>query len=188
VERGTLARIYTRTGDDGTTDLIGRQRVSKDSPLIEVIGTLDELNAHLGVVRSYSLPAPVDSVLQVVQEQLFIISAEIATPAETENRITTIGDEDVRNLEGLIDTYESSLKPLQQFILPGGAPAGAQLHLARAVVRRVERQYIALYRSGHVGPVILRFLNRLSDLCFVLARYINYQQSISENHPAINKL
>ena len=182
-----MARIYTRTGDDGTTDLIGKQRVSKDTPLIEAIGTLDELNAHLGVVRSFSLPDQIDSALQVVQEQLFIISAEIATPAEAENRSTKIGDEDIRNLEELIDTYESSLTPLQQFILPSGAPASAQLHLARAVARRVERQCVALFRSGHMDPAILRFLNRLSDLCFVLARYINHQQSITEKHPAIKR-
>jgi len=182
-----LVRIYTRTGDDGTTDLIGRQRVPKDSRFIEAIGALDELNAHLGVVRSYSLPDQVDSALQVVQEQLFIIGAEIATPAETDNRNAEIGDEDIRNMEGLIDTYESSLTPLQQFILPGGAPASAQLHLARAITRRVERQCVALFRSGHLNPAILRFLNRLSDLCFVLARYINCQQSIFEKHPAIRR-
>jgi cob(I)alamin adenosyltransferase len=186
--RKVVARIYTRTGDDGTTDLIGRQRVPKDSPLIEAIGTLDELNAHLGIVRSYPLPDQVDSVLQVVQEQLFLIGAEIATPAETENRTATIGEEAVRNLEGLIDSYESSLTPLKKFILPGGAPAGAHLHLARAVTRRIERQCVALFRSGRVNPEILRFLNRLSDLCFVLARYVNCRQSISEKHPATKKL
>jgi cob(I)alamin adenosyltransferase len=182
-----LTRIYTRTGDDGTTDLIGRQRVPKDSLFIETVGALDELNAHFGVVRSYSLPDSVDSALQSVQEQLFIISAEIATPAGIENKSAKIEDEDIRNLEGLIDTYEASLTPLQQFILPGGAPAGAQMHLARTVARRAERQCVALSRSIQVDPLILRYLNRLSDLCFVLARYINSRQSIAEKHPAIKR-
>jgi cob(I)alamin adenosyltransferase len=182
-----LARIYTRTGDDGTTDLIGRQRVPKDSPFIEAIGSLDELNAHFGVVRSYSLPDSVDSALQSVQEQLFIISTEIATPAETENKSAKIREEAIRNLEELIDTYDSSLVPLQNFILPGGAQAGAQLHLARTVARRAERQCVALSRSIKVDSIILRYLNRLSDFCFVLARYINSQQSIAEKHPAIKR-
>lgn len=182
-----MARIYTRTGDDGTTDLIGRQRVPKDSPFIETIGALDELNAHLGVVRSYSLPDPVDSALQSVQEQLFIISSEIATPSETENKSAKIGEEDIRNLEEWIDSYEASLTPLQQFILPGGALVGAQMHLARTVARRAERQCVALSRVIRVDPLILRYLNRLSDLCFVIARYINHQKSISEKHPAIKK-
>jgi cob(I)alamin adenosyltransferase len=184
---GALARIYTRTGDDGTTDLIGKQRVPKDSPFIETIGSLDELNAHFGLVRSHSLPDSVDSALQSVQEQLFVISAEIASPAKTENKSTKIHDADIHKLEELIDTFDSSLAPLQHFILPGGAPAGAHLHLARTVARRAERKCVALSRSIQVDPLILRYLNRLSDLCFVLARYINHQHSIAENFPAIKR-
>jgi cob(I)alamin adenosyltransferase len=182
-----LARIYTRTGDDGTTDLIGKQRVSKDSSHIETIGALDELNALFGVVRSFSLPNPVDLALQSIQEQLFVLGAEIATPAETECRGVKIEEEDIRNLEGMIDTYESNLKALQQFILPGGSPAGAHLHLARAVTRRVERQCVTLFRSAPANSTILRYLNRLSDLCFVLARYVNFQQSAVEKHPILRR-
>jgi cob(I)alamin adenosyltransferase len=188
LEGKPLTRIYTRTGDDGTTDLIGKQRVAKDSPCIETIGALDELNALLGVVRSSSLPNQVDSVLQDVQEQLFILSAEIATPSTTEPGSIRIGDEDIRNLEAMIDTYDSYLKPLQQFILPGGSPAGAHLHLTRTIVRRVERLCVALFRSVPADPQILRYLNRLSDLCFVLARYVNLQQSIPEKHPTLRRL
>jgi cob(I)alamin adenosyltransferase len=182
-----LARIYTRTGDDGTTDLIGKKRVPKDSPFIETIGALDELNAHLGVVRSNLIPDFADSVLQSIQEQLFIISAEIATPPEAQNRQAQIEDEDLQNLEKLIDTYEASLTPLQQFILPGGTPAGAQLHLARAITRRTERLCVALSRHSHVNPIILCYLNRLSDLFFVLARCINSQQSAPEKHPNMRR-
>jgi cob(I)alamin adenosyltransferase len=129
----------------------------------------------------------VNSALQSVQEQLFVISAEIASPAKTENKSTKINDEDIHNLEALIDSFDSSLAPLQQFILPGGAPAGAQLHLARTVARRAERQCVALSRSTQVDPLILRYLNRLSDLCFVIARYLNHQKSLSEKHPAIKR-
>jgi cob(I)alamin adenosyltransferase len=187
MEGKPLTKIYTRTGDDGTTDLIGKKRVSKDSLFIETIGALDELNAIFGVVRSLSLPNQVDWVLQDIQEQLFTLSTEIATPAAIEPSSIRIGEEDIRNLEAIIDTYDSYLKPLQQFILPGGSPAGAHLHLARTIVRRVERLCVALFRSIPANPQILRYLNRLSDLCFVLARYVNLQQSIPEKHPTLRR-
>jgi len=180
-----LARIYTGTGDDGTTGLIGGKRVSKDSPYIEAGGSLDELNALLGVVRSYELPDRVDSVLQRVQSQLFLIGAELATPEKIERNGTLIGHKEIQNLESDIDAFDECLQPLRQFILPGGSLAGAQLHLIRAVARRAERQCVALSRTETVNPGIIHYLNRLSDLCFVLARYVNLQQSASEFSPSL---
>ena len=180
-----MAGIYTGTGDDGTTGLIGGKRVSKDSPYIEAGGSLDELSALLGVVRSYELPDRVDTVLRRIQSQLFLIGAELATPKGIGLNATKIGNKDILDMEGEIDAFESSLQPLRQFILPGGTLAGAQLHLARAVARRTERQCVALSRTEKVSPEILRYLNRISDLCFVLARYINFQQSVPEAFPSL---
>jgi cob(I)alamin adenosyltransferase len=182
-----VARIYTKTGDDGTTGLIGGKRVSKNSPCIEACGSLDELNATLGVARSLGLPTRVEAILQLVQDDLFIIGAELAVPSETIWRGQSIGDEEVRKLEREIDAVEKDLEPLKNFILPGGSIPGAQLHLARAVARRAERHCVALYQTEKVNPAILRYLNRLSDLCFVLARYVNRQQSMPEPHPAFRK-
>jgi len=178
-----LARIYTRTGDDGTTGLIGGKRVSKDSPSIEACGSLDELNALLGVVRSHSLPDGIDGILQRIQDRLFIIGAELATPEGVKPRNQGLSNEEVRILESHIDEFEAKLPPLRQFILPCGASAAAKLHLVRAVTRRAERYCVSLSRLEKVNPQILRYLNRLSDLCFVLARYVNQQQSGPELHP-----
>lgn len=178
-----LPRIYTRTGDDGTTGLIGGERVTKDSPRIEACGSLDELNAAIGVARSRTLPDNVDRALKLVQEVLFRIGTEVASSKERDAERTKLGDEEVRNLEREIDTFESGLAPLKQFILPGGTTAGAQLHMVRALARKTERRCVALAGTEKLNPKILRYLNRLSDLCFVLARYINQQQSVSEEHP-----
>jgi cob(I)alamin adenosyltransferase len=168
-----LARIYTRTGDDGTTGLIGGKRVSKEAPVIEAGGSLDEVNAILGVVRSHPLPDHVERVLQTIQETLFTIGAELATPEEAERRGKLLSDEDVLKLESEIDAFEGRLQPLKQFVLPGGTVAGAELHLARAVARRAERQCVSLSRIQQINPRILCYLNRLSDLLFVLARCVN---------------
>ncbi len=178
-----LPRIYTRTGDDGTTGLIGGKRVTKDSLRIEACGSLDELNAAIGVARSQTLPDDVDRALKLVQEILFMIGTELAWSKETDAGRMRLGDEEVRNLEREIDTFESGLAPLKQFILPSGTPAGAQLHLVRALARRTERRCVSLAGTEKLNPKILRYLNRLSDLCFVLARYINQQQSVLEEHP-----
>ena len=141
--RWKLTRIYTRTGDDGTTCLVGGSRSSKDSPVIETGGDIDELSALIGVARSLSLPDGVDTILQEVQERLLIIGVAIATPAGANARVPEIHEEDVLKLEKEIDALQMQLPPLDRFILPGGSPAGAQLHLARTVARRVER---------HVSP------------------------------------
>jgi cob(I)alamin adenosyltransferase len=180
-----LARIYTRSGDDGTTGLIGGKRVPKDSPRIAACGSLDELNALLGIVRSHILPDTADRILQSVQEQLFLIGAALAAPDEDGSESAEIGEDPVRSLENEIDRIEETLPPLRQFILPGGTLAGAELHLARTVARRAERQCVSLSRIESIDPQILPYINRLSDLCFVLARYVNRQQSVQERHPNI---
>jgi cob(I)alamin adenosyltransferase len=182
-----LSRIYTRTGDDGTTGLISGKRVSKDSVHIEACGSLDELNAAIGVVRSHALPESVDKALRLVQESLFTIGAELASPEEADPKNQRFGNDEIGNLEKEIDAFEESLTPLKQFILPGGTAAGAHLHLVRAVARRAERRCVSVSRIKRLNPQILVYLNRLSDLCFVLARYVNRQQSVSEFHPTIDR-
>lgn len=182
-----MARIYTRTGDDGTTGLIGGTRVSKDSPYTEATGSLDETNALFGLLRSRTLPENIDSILLRIQDDLFVLGAELATPESVAQHdppnCPTIADHRIGEIENEIDAFQAHLTPLDQFILPGGTPEAALLHLARAVVRRSERACVALSRVTPVAPRILRYLNRLSDLCFVLARYLNQQQSAPELHP-----
>jgi cob(I)alamin adenosyltransferase len=182
-----MPRIYTKTGDDGTTGLIGERRVSKDSLRIEACGSLDELNAMIGVVRSNALPERIDAILQQVQEDLFALGSELALPEGMDPEDRGLDDAAVRELEMEIDAQEARLAPVRQFILPGGAVAGAELHLARAVARRAERHCVSLSRIGNLDPRILRYLNRLSDLLFVLARAVNMQRSVPESHPAAPK-
>ena len=175
-----MTRIYTRTGDDGTTGLVGGGRAAKDSPVIETGGDIDELSALIGIVRSLALPDSVDTILQTVQERLLIAGVMVATPEGVNARISKICNEDILKLEKEIDALQVQLLPLDGFILPGGAAAGAQLHLARAVARRVERRCVALSRACTVEPEIIRWLNRLSDLLFILARFVNQKQSAIE--------
>ena len=180
-----MTRIYTRTGDDGTTGLVGGGRAPKDSPVIETGGDIDELSAHIGVARSLSLPCDVDMILQTVQERLLIIGITIATPEGVDARIPKICEEDIINIEKEINALQIQLPPLDRFIFPGGSPAGAQLHLVRTVARRLERRCVAMSRNCAVAPDIIRWLNRLSDLLFVLARYVNNKQSATEKSPDV---
>jgi cob(I)alamin adenosyltransferase len=163
--------------------LIGGKRVPKDSLRVEACGSLDELNALIGVVRGHALPEPVDRILQLIQEHLFVIGTELATLDEGGRKSAGIGEDTVRSLENEIDRIEEGLPPLRQFIMPGGSLAGAELHLTRAVARRAERHCVSLSRLETVDPQILGYLNRLSDLFFVLARYVNRQQTAQERHP-----
>jgi len=170
-----VARIYTRKGDDGTTGLIGGKRVSKDSATIEACGALDELNAVIGVVRCHIMPERIEKVLQTVQESLFAVGAELASPDGGDPQSRRIGEGDIRMLEIEIDALEKSLAPLSHFVLPGGTAPGAHLHLARAAARKSERRCVSVARNGNLNPGILVYLNRLSDLLFVMARYVNQQ-------------
>ena len=177
-----MTRIYTRTGDDGITGLVGGGRAPKDSPVIETGGDIDELSALIGIARSQPLPDGVDAILQMLQERLLLVGIAIATPEGVTSRIPKIRDEDILELEKEIDALQTQLPPLDSFILSGGSAAGAQLHLTRAVARRVERRCVALSRTSPVAPELIRWLNRLSDLLFALARFVNWKQSTPEKN------
>ena len=171
-------KIYTRTGDGGATALFGGTRVSKDDPRVAAYGDVDELNACLGVVGSAGeLSSDVSELLQQLQKDLFAIGARLADPADKiADRVTKVAvtDADVQRLENWIDRLEAELPALRRFILPGGSRAGALLHLARTVCRRAERSVVAL-GAGNVEPQVLAYVNRLSDLLFVMARAVNHR-------------
>lgn len=177
-------RIYTRTGDDGRTALFGGGRVSKDDLRVQAYGDVDELNAVIGAARSVEMTPRVDEVLAPVQRDLFAIGALLATPHPEEHRKqlekARIGDKRIAQLEQAIDDGESELEPLKAFIMPGGTPKAAALHVARTVCRRAERAVVRLGRDEAVPPVVIVYLNRLSDLLFVLARVANRRAGAGE--------
>ncbi len=174
----TLNRITTRTGDQGTTGLTDGSRVAKDHPLIAVIGTVDEANSLLGVLRLEHLPDDVASALLAVQNDLFDLGGDLATlpGGQWEDKIPRISDAQVARLETWATAANASIAPLTSFVLPGGSRASAWLHLARTVVRRAERELVAAQHADPVrawNPNCLRYLNRLSDLCFIWSRLTN---------------
>ena len=171
---GGHLKIYTKTGDAGETGLFGGGRVPKDDPRVQAYGDVDELNAWIGFVVAIHLPAFESNVLQTIQRDLFTIGAELATPNAAKLR-TSLDTNTVSALERVIDSYDPKLKPLKNFILPGGSPKGAALHVARTVCRRAERSVVSLARKQEINPLIIHYLNRLSDLLFVLARAVNMQ-------------
>lgn len=175
-------KIYTRTGDDGTTGLFGGARVDKDDARVEAYGTVDETNSSIGLARAARLPQAVDSVLARVQADLFTIGAELACVPGREDKLSMalVSEEDGRRLEAAIDEAEAQLAPLKSFVLPAGSPAGAALHHARTVCRRAERRTLAASRSERVRDEILVYLNRLSDLLFVLARAANREAGVDD--------
>ena len=160
-----MTRIYTKSGDTGETGLVTGERISKSSIRIEAIGSVDELNSFIGLSMSEVMPIIVRDALHQVQHTLFDIGGEIATP-----NTNTIKANKVTQLEKIIDDLTSRLDVLREFILPGGYKTASQLHVARSICRRAERNCIAL---GNVNPVTLRYLNRLSDMLFTMARYLN---------------
>ena len=162
-----LSKIYTRTGDDGTTGLGDGSRVAKDSARVEAYGTLDEANSAIGVILAGEVPDDVRAVLVAVQHQLFDLGGELCIPGHA-----AIHAADIDRLEQHLDTFNEALPALKEFILPGGGEAGARCHVARTVVRRAERQAVALSRLETVRPEAMRYLNRLSDLLFVLSRVL----------------
>jgi cob(I)alamin adenosyltransferase len=166
-------KIYTRSGDDGSTGLYGGGRVAKCDPRVEACGAVDELNAELGVVRTLPLPQGFDEVLGVLQNQMFDLGAELATPDAASLGTQVLEDTHVTAIEQWIDHFEAGLVPLRAFILPGGSPAAAGLHLARCICRRAERQMVALAQGTAVRQTVLKFVNRVGDLLFVLARSAN---------------
>jgi cob(I)alamin adenosyltransferase len=175
-------RIYTRTGDSGETGLFDGSRVSKADPRVEAYGNIDELNAWLGLVRSHQPADDVDHLLTTIQRQLFALGAMLADPAhKIADRVNkaALGAEDVAALEQAIDRLEADLAPLRRFILAGGNAAGALLHLSRTVCRRAERSIVALGPDA-VDPVVVTYVNRLSDLLFVMARVVNHRAGVPE--------
>jgi len=174
-------KIYTKRGDRGSTSLFGGKQVSKASPRTEAYGTVDELNAVVGVVRSLQPPRAIDAILSSIQEDLFMLGAELASPRQqAKNRVRHLEPIDIQRLESSIDAIEAKLPPLKSFILPGGSPVGAQLHIARTVCRRMERRLVLLSRRASTNPAALGYVNRLSDLFFVLSRLANAEAGTRE--------
>src|SRR5262245_21942155 len=172
-------KIYTRKGDDGTTGLLGQGRVLKSAPRVEAYGSVDELNAALGVARAQDgngwLAAPLDSI----QNRLFTVGAELAaTTPEALAKVERIDEAAVTWLESEIDRLEAELAPLTQFIVPGGTALAASLHVARTVCRRAERRVVALAQNDTVSADVVRYLNRLADLLFVMARWANHRAGV----------
>jgi cob(I)alamin adenosyltransferase len=168
-------KIYTKTGDRGETGLFGGPRVKKDAPRIEAYGTVDELNSVLGIVRTTGLDSSIDELIRRIQNELFDLGAQLATPDPAAHNTFLVGSAQIAALEAAIDLHEQGLEPLKTFILPGGTPAAAYLHLARTVCRRAERRAVTLagQATEPVSPQVVVYLNRLSDLLFVLARAVN---------------
>ena len=162
-----LSRIYTRTGDDGTTGLGDGSRVAKDSLRVEAYGTVDEANSTIGLLLAADMADDVRDLLTRIQHQLFDLGGELCIPGHA-----AVFDADIEALEARLDHYNDDLPPLKDFILPGGGEAAARCHVARTVVRRAERDTVALSRHEAVRPEAIRYLNRLSDLLFVLARVL----------------
>jgi cob(I)alamin adenosyltransferase len=175
-------KIYTKTGDAGETSFFDGSRVSKADQRVEAYGEVDELNACLGAARAACREADLRDALAAIQQQLFAVGARLADPSvKIAARVTKAGvrEDEVERLERLIDVLETELPPLRRFILPGGGEAGAWLHVARTVCRRAERRVVGL-GDGAVEPVVVRYLNRLSDLLFVMARASNHRQGVPE--------
>ena len=184
-----MVKIYTRTGDEGDTGLIGGQRVSKNSLRIESYGTVDELNSCLGVVLALSrqfvtqlgVRTKIDAFITRTQDELFNIGSILASPRISEQETASrISQENIDELEKLMDLLESDLPPLKNFILPGGHMASAQFHTARSICRRAERHVVALADKEPLPKIIVIYLNRLSDTLFVLARWVNAKSGIQE--------
>jgi cob(I)alamin adenosyltransferase len=180
-----MAKIYTRSGDDGETSLLGGRRVRKNDLRIEAIGSVDEVNAALGVTRmelsrADAAPPELDRELSRIQHRLFDLGAELAAPTGAASRTATIGDTEIAEIEASIDRYEAGLEPLHAFILPGGAPAAAQLHFARCVCRRCERRLVQLAASEPFRGEVLRYVNRLGDYLFVVARAVNQANQVPD--------
>lgn len=167
-------KIYTKTGDDGSTGLFGGERVSKSSLRVECYGTLDELNSALGIANSEIKNDQLNKLLIEIQNKLFTVGGQLATPIDkSEKNLVRLVSEDISFLENNIDLFEEKIEPLKQFILPGGTKGASLLHFARSVCRRAERLVTSLSQKEEISNLILIYLNRLSDLLFVIARYEN---------------
>jgi cob(I)alamin adenosyltransferase len=175
-------KIYTKTGDAGDTSLFDNTRVSKADPRVDAYGEVDELNACLGAVRAAGVDGDLALVIEAMQRELFAVGARLADPgSRIAPRVVkaAVTDAEVERLEATIDLLEGEVPPLRRFILPGGSPAGALLHLARTVCRRAERRVVGLGAEA-VEPIVVKYLNRVSDLLFVMARAANHRAGAAE--------
>ena len=175
------SNIYTCTGDQGTTSLVGGMRVSKDSLRLHAYGTIDELNSHIGLLIAYitpNTPNETVAVVQKVQHKLFCLGAYLATANAT--TIDGISDDDISVIESAIDRLDSELPPLKAFVIPGGSRSAAQCHVCRTVARRAERLLVSLHNKQPICRLAIKYINRLSDFFFVLARYDNFTKNIPE--------
>jgi len=177
-----ITKVYTRSGDDGTTGLGGGQRVPKDSVRIAAYGTVDELNSHVGVAVAAGVGEVTGAALAAIQNELFHLGSDLCILEDDKAKRPVPGIESrhVDALEALMDRLSEELPPLENFVLPGGCPSAAALHVARTVCRRAERLVIALSRKEAVGPFTIRYLNRLSDALFVMARHENRRRGVPD--------
>ena len=177
-----LNRIYTKTGDEGMTGLGGGKRAPKDSLRVAAYGTVDELNSTIGVALALGLTQRLAAELATIQNELFDLGSDLCWPEDDERRgaIPTVQPHHVEKLERLIDDFNAVVGPLTNFLLPGGSPGAAQLHVARTVCRRAEREAITLGRAEPIGDLVLPYLNRSSDALFVMARFENHERGIAE--------
>ena len=175
------SKIYTLTGDNGTTSLIGGQRVDKDDVRVEAYGTIDELNANIGRLAHVSkLQQWQVDIIHKIQNKLFNIGAYLATPSDGKTPVPGLADDDVKELEARIDEIDVQLPPLHGFVLPGGSLTATRCDICRTVTRRAERRVVTLAKQVYVDPLVLRYLNRLSDFFFVFARFNNINEQIEE--------
>lgn len=174
-------KIYTKTGDEGETSLFAGGRVRKNHLRVEAYGTVDELNSCLGLARSFNLPTQADVWLEIVQNDLFTLGTDLATPQDAKAEwLVRVKVEQVTPLEGWIDAMDADLPPLKNFILPGGTSGAGALHLARTICRRAERVAVQLAEEDAINTLVIMYLNRLSDFLFTLARWVNLQAGESE--------
>lgn len=177
------SNLYTLTGDSGTTSLVGGIRISKNDPRLEAYGTIDELNAHIGMLRQMQNPADDDNLLLFIQNKLFVIGSYLATDTTQTHlrQASQLHPQDITRIENRIDTLDEATPPLHAFVLPGGTTTAAQAHICRTVCRRAERRICQIAQETTIDENILKFINRLSDYLFVLARHSNtaaHQQEI----------
>lgn len=177
-----ITKVYTKTGDKGDTSLGGGQRVPKDNQRISAYGTVDELNSHIGVAISSGIDSFLEKELKIIQNELFNLGSDLCFLEEDKKKfsIPQIEERHIIKLENLMDNMTSKLKPLENFILPGGTLAASHLHVARTVCRRAEREVISLSKNEEIGSFVVKYLNRLSDTLFVMARYENYSKNIED--------
>ena len=176
------SKVYTLTGDKGTTALVGGKRVSKDDVRVEAYGTIDELNAHIGLLAHNSKldMKGMHELIRKIQNKLFNIGAYLATDSNDDSPVYGLSDDDVKELEAFIDRMDAELPPLQGFILPGGSRLSAQCDVCRTITRRAERRIVTLSKTAHVDPLVLQYVNRLSDFFFIFARFNNVSNQFEE--------